>query len=88
MVKKSLVMKNGKSGFDQLNLQPLSQSQGIAIGLIVERCKLTSSIVTTSYMYAVLRFTGGVVSRPMIIDLRSRPIIEPLLFQPESSKNW
>lgn len=76
MVKKSLVMKNGKSGFDQL------------IGLIVERCKLTSSIVTTSYMYAVLRFTGGVVSRPMIIDLRSQPIIEPLLFQPESSKNW
>lgn len=49
MVKKSLVMKNGKSEFDQINLQPLPQSQGIAIGLMVERCKLTSSIVTKLY---------------------------------------
>lgn len=80
MVKKSLVMKNGKSEFDQLNLQPLPQSQDIAIGLVVERYNLTFSIVTTSYTHVVLHFTGGVISGPMVIDLRSQPIIEPLLF--------
>lgn len=33
-------------------------------------------------LYAVLRFTGGVISGPIVTDLRSQPIIEPLLFHP------
>lgn len=89
-------MKNGKSQFDQcvaaLTTPP---SQDIAIELVMERRELISSIVNSeihilaaSYTHAVLRFTGcgeliqrGVVSGP-VINSRSQPITEPLLFHP------